>query len=46
MQEVRDVVVKEQLLGVLPEEVQVWVRERKPASSGEAGLPAGKEANC
>ena len=37
VQEVRDVVVKEQLLGVLPEELRVWVRERKPASSAEAG---------
>ena len=31
------VVVKEQFVGVLPEEVRVWVKERKPRTTQEAG---------
>ena len=37
VQEVVDAVVKEQLLQSLPEDVRVWVSERKPATSAEAG---------
>ena len=36
-QEVVDMIVKEQLLNTLPEGVQVWVREHRPATSTEAG---------
>ena len=32
-----DLMVKEQLLNCLPEEVRVWIRERKPKDSEEAG---------
>ena len=32
-----DVVVKEQFVEVLPDEVRVWVKERKPRTSEEAG---------
>ena len=32
-----DAVVKEQLLNTLPQDVRVWVKERKPATSKEAG---------
>ena len=32
-----DMMVREQLLNTLPEEVRVWVRERKPKSCEEAG---------
>jgi len=32
-----DVVVKEQFVEVLPEEVRVWVKERKPRTTQEAG---------
>ena len=35
--EVRELVVKEQLLNTLPEDVRVWVSERKPTTSAEAG---------
>ena len=35
--DVKDAVVKEQLLQTLPEEVRVWVTERKPKSAAEAG---------
>ena len=36
-QEVFDLLVKEQLLNCLPEDARVWVRERKPKTSIEAG---------
>ena len=32
-----DVIVKEQFIEVLPEEVRVWVKERKPSTIQEAG---------
>ena len=32
-----DAVVKEQFVEVLPEEVKVWVKERKPRTTQEAG---------
>ena len=32
-----DVLVKEQLVEVLPEEARVWVKERKPRTTWEAG---------
>ena len=32
-----DEIVMEQFISVLPEEVRVWVKERKPRSSEEAG---------
>ena len=32
-----DAVVKEQFVEVLPEEVEVWVKERKPRTTQEAG---------
>ena len=34
---VEDTVVKEQFIEVLPEEVRVWVKERKPRTTQEAG---------
>ena len=37
VQEVVDAVVKEQLLRALPDEVRVWVSERKPTTSAAAG---------
>ena len=37
VQEVVDAVVKEQLLRALPDEVRVWVSERKPTTSTAAG---------
>ena len=37
MNELLDLIVKEQLLNCLPEDVRVWVRKRKPKSSCEAG---------
>jgi len=43
-QAVVDVVVKEQFIEVLPEEVRVWVKERKPRTTQEAGRLA--EGNC
>ena len=36
MEEVRDLVVLEQLVNALPEEIRVWVKERKPKTSEEA----------
>jgi len=36
-QAVVDVVVKEQFIEVLPEEVRVWVKERKPRTTEDAG---------
>lgn len=33
--EVRDLVVKEQLLNTLPENIRIWVKERKPKTSLE-----------
>ena len=32
-----DVIVVEQLLATLPEEMRIWVRERKPTLSAQAG---------
>ena len=37
VQEVKDMVILEQLLNTLPDEVRIWVVERKPKSSLEAG---------
>ena len=37
MEGLRDLVIKEQLLGMVLEEVRIWVTERKPSSSREAG---------
>ena len=34
---VKDAVVKEQFMAALPEDVRVWVTERKPKTSAEAG---------
>ena len=36
-QTVVDALVKEQFVEVLPEDVKVWVKERKPRTSEEAG---------
>ena len=36
-QTIIDAVVTEQFVEVLPDEVRVWVKERKPRSSKEAG---------
>ena len=36
MEEVKDAVVKEQLLAVLPEDIRMWVKERKPKATTEA----------
>ena len=36
-QAVIDTVVKEQFMEVLPDDVRIWVKERKPQSSEEAG---------
>ena len=36
-QAVIDTVVKEQFVEVLPDDVRIWVKERKPRSSEEAG---------
>ena len=35
--EVRDTIAKEQLPATLPEDVRVWVSERKPKTSAAAG---------
>ena len=35
MEEVRDLVVLEQLVNALPEDIRVWVKERKPKTSEE-----------
>ena len=37
VQELRDLIVKEQLLNSLPSEISVWVSERKPKTGREAG---------
>ena len=37
IQAVLDAVVKEQFVELLPDEVRVWVKERKPKTSEEAG---------
>ena len=37
IEEQKDLVVLEQLLNILPEDVRIWVKERKPKSSLEAG---------
>lgn len=36
VEEVKDAVVKEQLLKTLPEDVQMWVKERKPKTTTDA----------
>ena len=36
-EEVVDVIIKEQFAEALPEEVKVWVKERRPSTSTEAG---------
>ena len=36
-EEVVDVIIKEQFVEALPEEVKVWVKERRPSTSTEAG---------
>jgi len=43
--------VKEQFVEVLPEEVRVWVKEKKPRTTQEAGrlargLPPGQEGRA
>ena len=38
--ELRDTLVLEQLMNTLPEDVRIFVRERKPRSSAEAGALA------
>ena len=35
--ELREMVVTEQQINVLPRDIQIWVRERKPRTSSEAG---------
>ena len=37
VEELKDLVILEQLLDILPEDVRIWVKERKPKSSMEAG---------
>ena len=46
VQEVKDRVVLEQLLNSLPENVRIWVMERKPKSSEEAGKLADDYAQA
>lgn len=36
VEEVKDAVVKEQLLATLPEEVRMWVKERRPKTTTDA----------
>ena len=36
VEEVRDLVVREQILNTLPEHIRIWVKEHKPATSMEA----------
>ena len=40
VQQIREAIVTEQLLSTLPEEIRVWVKERKPKTSMEAGVLA------
>ena len=37
IEELREAIVVEQLLNKLPEDIRVWVKERKPKTSAEAG---------
>lgn len=37
VQELREVIAMEQFLNTLPENLRIWVRERKPATASEAG---------
>ena len=39
--EVSEIVVTEQVLTSMPEDIQIWVREKKPATAAEAGQLAG-----
>ena len=39
-EKVMDSIVKEQFINVLPEEARIWVKERKPGTSKEAGTLA------
>ena len=41
LEEVSEIVVIEQVLTSMPEDIQIWVREKKPATAAEAGQPAG-----
>ena len=41
LEEVSEVVVTEQVLTSMPEDIQIWVRENKPATAAEAGRLAG-----
>jgi len=36
-EELKDLIVLEQLVSALPENVRIWVKERKPKTSAEAG---------
>ncbi len=56
MEKLRDLVVQEQLLCMMPADVRIWVSERKPKSSTEAAeladsystykqVPTSKEAS-
>ncbi len=40
LEELKDLVVLEQLVNTLPEDVRIWVRERKPETSEKAGHAA------
>ena len=39
MEDIRDMMVQEQLLDALPRELKIWVAERKPKTSKEAAEP-------
>jgi len=40
MEELRELIASEQLYNTLPRDIQIWVRERKPRTRGEAGCLA------
>ena len=37
VEELRELIVVEQLLDMLPVDIRIWVHERKPKSSAQAG---------
>ena len=40
MEELKDMVIREQLLNTLPDDVRIFVKEKKPKTSAEAGRVA------
>ena len=45
-EELKDLIVLEQLVSILPENVRIWVKERKPKTSAEAGQLADDYAQA